>query len=484
MAEIQPFRGVLYNTQRVKSDEVLTQPYDKITPEMRERYLKLSPYNLIRIELGKEEPGDSETNNKYTRARDLYQAWLRDGILRRSAKPALYYLEQTFAPPGGSGTTAGGAPALQQRTRKALVARVRLHRWDEGVILPHEHTLSKPKVDRMALLRACGSQQGQIFMLYPKTGVSLNDLFAKAGGRDARPTIECSDDYGVVNKLWEITDRATIKAAQEALRDVKFYIADGHHRYETAVAFRDECRAAAASLVAQASVPVSEGKRGHLPHSLADAPYEFVMATLVDMSDPGLVILPTHRTVANLVAFDGKRFREQLTKKFAIEPQPTLENLWAAMRSSAGVPPVAGAGEHERARRPRYIGMRDAEGFALLRPRKLGASSPLFTNKPPLWHILDVAILHVGILEDLLGIDEVRLREEANVTYWREPDKAAESVPTGKAQLAFFLNPTHVEDVKAIADARSRMPQKSTDFYPKLLSGIVMNDLRLDAQGK
>jgi uncharacterized protein (DUF1015 family) len=433
MAEIQPFQGVLYNTQRVKPGDVLTQPYDKITSSMRERYLKLSPYNLIRIELGKEEAGDSETNNKYTRARDLYQTWLRDGILRRSGKPALYYLEQTFAAPGGSGTL----------TRKALVARVRLHRWEEGVILPHEHTLSNPKADRIALLRACGAQQGQIFMLYPKpSGTGLSPVQSLA---DGRPTIECTDDYGVVNKLWEISDPAAIKATQDGLRDLKFYIADGHHRYETALAFRDECRAAAAK-------------------ADPNAPYEFVMATLVDMSDPGLVVLPTHRTVAHLSGFDRQRFRKQLTKNFSIEPHPTLEKLLAAMKG----------GQH-------LIGMRDAEGFALLRPKNLDALRPLFADKPPLWHTLDVAILHVGILEALLGIDEVRLREESNVTYWREPEKAAELAHTGKSQLAFLLNPTHVKEVKAIADARSRMPQKSTDFYPKLLSGIVINDLQPDS---
>jgi uncharacterized protein (DUF1015 family) len=433
MADIQPFRGVLYNTQRVKPAEVLTQPYDKITAEMRERYLKLSPYNLVRIELGKEEAGDSETTNKYTRARDLYQAWLRDGILRRAAKPALYYLEQDFKAPDGSGT----------RTRKALIARVRLHRWDEGVVLPHEHTLSKPKADRIALLRACRSQQGQIFMLYPKGAVSLNELLGQAAGRQSGPALEAVDDYGVVNKLWEISDAATLAAAQETLRPLKFYIADGHHRYETALAFRDECRSAADKPNAQ-------------------APYEFVMATLVDMSDPGLVILPTHRAVANLVDFDAKRFREALAKNFVIESHPTLEHLLGAMRSG---------------NQPARIGMRDAAGWSLLRPKNLEAFTPLFTNKPPLWHTLDVAMLHVGILEALLGIDEVRLREEANVTYWREPEKAAELVHSGQAQLAFFLNPTRVDDVQAIADARSRMPQKSTDFYPKLLSGIVINEV-------
>ena len=428
MADIQPFRGVLYNTKRVKADEVLTQPYDKITLEMREKYLKLSPYNLVRIELGKEEAGDTESTNKYTRARDLYQVWLHEGILRRAAKPALYYLEQSFAAPDGSGP----------RMRKALIARVRLHRWDEGIVLPHEHTLSKPKADRIALLRACGSQQGQIFMLYPRP--QRNPLPTP---KDA-PALTATDDYGVVNKLWEITDATAIKAAQESLREAKFYIADGHHRYETALAFRDECRAAA-------------------DKPDPNAPGEFVMATLVDMSDPGLVVLPTHRTVANLSSFDPRRFREQLARNFAVEPQPSLEKMLAAMKG----------GKH-------LIGMRDATGFALLRPTNLDALRPLFASKPPLWHTLDVAILHVGILVALRGIDEGRLREEANVTYWRESEEAAGLVQTGQAQLAFFLNPTDVQDVKAIADARSRMPQKSTDFYPKLLSGIVINDLRPD----
>ena len=185
------------------------------------------------------------------------------------------------------------------------------------------------------------------------------------------------------------------------------------------------------------------------------------MATLVDMSDPGLVILPTHRSVANLTGFDRGGFRERLANRFAVEPQPTLDKLLATMRSA----------QHT-------IGMYDGDSFALLRPKKVETLRPLFENKPPLWHTLDVAILHVAILEALLGIDEARLREEANVTYWREPEKAQAEAQSGRAQLAFFLNPTRVADVKAIADARSRMPQKSTDFYHKLLSGMVQYEVR------
>jgi uncharacterized protein (DUF1015 family) len=426
MAEIQPFHGVLYNTERVQPADVLTQPYDKITPEMRERYLRLSPHNLVRIELGKEQPGDTETSNKYTRAREFYDAWKRDGVLRQSAQPALYSLEQTFAAPDGSGT----------RTRKALIARVRLSRWDEGHVLPHEHTLSKPKADRMSLLRTVGAQQGQIFMLYP---TPARPALARPSGA---PTLEAVDDYEVTNRLWEITDAGAIHGAQEALRDLKFYIADGHHRYETALAYRDECRMTMDELD-------------------ANAPSEFVMATLVDMSDPGLIVLPTHRAVANLGAFDAKAFRDKFGGQFVAETQPSLEKLLAAMKK----------GEH-------LMGMVDAGGFALLRPRSVDALRPQFAEKPALWETLDVAILHVAILEALLGIDEVRLREESNVTYWREPETVVERVRAGTAQLGFFLNPTPVGAVKAIADARSRMPQKSTDFYPKLLSGMVMYEVQ------
>jgi len=408
MADIQPFHGICYNTQRVRPADVLTQPYDKINAEMRERYLTASPYNLIRIELGKEEPGDNESFNKYTRAAALYKQWLSEGILWRAANPVLYWLEQTFIAPDSS----------RKQTRKGLITRVRLRRWDEGHVLPHEHTLSKPKADRMSLLRAVGAQQGQIFMLHPQP-IPTPKLDA--------PLYSLVDDYDVTNTVWEITDSAQVAAIREALRPQSFYIADGHHRYETALAFRDELNAG------------------------PDAPSAFVMATIVDMNDPGLVILPTHRTVANLTGFDPRRFREKLAGSFHIEP------------FSGGDLP------------PHVIGMADALGWVTLRPKDL---RPLFTGKPPLWDTLDVAILHVAILEALLGIDEVRLREEANVTYWREPEKALAQVQSGAAQLAFFLTPTPVGDVKAVADARSRMPQKSTDFYPKLLSGMVMYEVR------
>ena len=382
---------------------------------MRERYLQDSPYNLVRIELGMDEPGDSDQRNKYTRARDLYQQWRQAGILDKAVAPAFYWLEQTFAAPDGTGP----------KTRRGLIAAVRLQRWDEGVIMPHEHTLSKPKADRLSLLRAVGSQQGQIFMLHPDP-IPAPKLGA--------PLYELVDDYGVTNKVYAITDPAAIQAIQSSIRPQKLYIADGHHRYETALAYRDEAGTEAA---------------------------KFVMATLVDMSDPGLVVLPTHRTVTNLTGFDRHQFASKLAQQFEIMPQPSLPALLTAIKTA-----------------PHLIGMHDGASFAVLRPKNLGALRPLFNDKPPLWGTLDVAILHVAILEAFLGIDEARLREEANVSYWREPEQAVAQVTGGKAQLAFFLTPTPVLDVKAIADAKSRMPQKSTDFYPKLLSGMTIYEVR------
>jgi uncharacterized protein (DUF1015 family) len=423
MPEIQPFCGVHYNTSRVNPADVLTQPYDKITPQMQQRYYELSPYNLIRIELGKDEPGDNESNNKYTRARACYRQWLASGILTRSASPAFYFLEQTFDSPNGTG----------RRTRQALIARVRLHRWDEGEVLPHEHTLSKPKADRMALLRSCQSQQGQIFMLHPEP-IPAPKLGA--------PLYELVDDYRVTNRVYEITDAHTIRSIQTAILPQKLYIADGHHRYETALAYRDEQRQAT-------------GSRDR------NAPHEFVMATLVDMNDPGLIVLPTHRVVSNLAGFDAGVFASRLRQQFEVTRYPSLPAMLDAIRP----------GGHR-------VGIVDASGFAVVTPRDVKSLEPLFAGKPPLWHTLDVAILHVAILESLLGIDEKRLREESNVTYWREAEKVVEMVRAGQAQLGFFLSPTPVRDVKAIADARSRMPQKSTDFYPKLLSGMIINDLQ------
>ncbi|MCX7914943.1 MAG: DUF1015 domain-containing protein, partial [Verrucomicrobiae bacterium] len=268
------------------------------------------------------------------------------------------------------------------------------------------------------------SQQGPIFMLYP------NSLPAPAVGE---PLFDFVDDFNVATRMWEITEPAVIASIQRALQPQTLYVADGHHRYETALAYRDEAG--------------TEASR-------------YVMAALVDMNDPGLVILPTHRAVGNLTGFDAGNFLHRLALHFAVDACADLPATLTAMRSRAHA-----------------IGMFVGGRFAVLTPRDVRALAPLFQSKPALWDQLDVGILHVAILEALLGIDEARLREQTHVTYWREPELACHEVQDGRAQLAFFLKPTPIRALQAVADARSRMPQKSTDFYPKFLSGLVIYEL-------
>ena len=250
---------------------------------------------------------------------------------------------------------------------------------------------------------------------------AVDGLFQDSGVQGFLITKSWADEKGITSMDQINSDPALIAEIQESVGAQTFYIADGHHRYETALAYRDE-----------AQTPASQ----------------CVMATLVALDDPGLIVLPTHRVVGRLSDFDRAAFRQQLVARFTCETQPSLETMQAALD---------GAGT--------AIGLFDGKEFAVLRPRAGGDLQPLFASKPPLWHQLDVAILHVAILEALLGIDEQRLREEANVTYWREPDQALAEVQAGRAALAFYLRPTPVADVRAIADARSRMPQKSTAFY-------------------
>jgi uncharacterized protein (DUF1015 family) len=425
MADVQPLAALLYNSKTIPLAEVITEPYDKITPAMQEAYYKRHPNNVVRIILGVEETDDTDASNKYTRAAQWFQDWQKQGILVRAADRAVYLYEQTFELP----------PSTKQ-TRRGLIARVRLGEYGPGQVLPHEHTLSKPKQDRARLLRATHAHFGQIFLLH-EHGPGLKTLAAKA-----ERVFEFQDDNRIGHKLGAVTDTGLLQKLHDQFEPTTLYIADGHHRYETALAFRDEQRKA-------------------FPDAGPDAAHEFVMATLIDLRDPGLFILPTHRVVTNLPGFDPQRFLAQLDEWFVAEPATGPDDVWARMRP--GRP-----GEH-------WFGLTlPGNRHFLLKLRSEKDRAHIFANQPPLWQNLDVAILHVLILERLLNIDETRLREEANVRYYREAELAARQVLNLKGQMAFYLNPTRVDEVKAVADARSRMPQKSTDFYPKLPTGLVI----------
>jgi len=290
MANIYPFRALRYNPARVKLAEVVTQPYDKITPEMQERYYAASPGNLVRIILGKREGQETERNNVYTRAAAFLGDWRRNGILQADERPALYLYAQTFQVPGEE----------RLLERRGFIGAGQIEEYEAGVVFRHEQTLSGPKVDRLNLLRATQAHFGQIFMLYSDAARAVDNAL-RAGAAEA-PDIDLVDEYGVRNRLWKITDETVLARATELMRDKKLVIADGHHRYETALNYRNERRADAGGEVD------------------ANAPRERVMMTFVNMDAEGLLILPTHRVVFGLQDFDETKMIAQLQKYFTLEP--------------------------------------------------------------------------------------------------------------------------------------------------------------------
>jgi uncharacterized protein (DUF1015 family) len=431
MARISPFKAWRYAPDLVPVTRVVTQPYDKITPEMQERYYEANPHNLVRIILGKRLPGDGETENVYTRAAASFRDWRQSGVLRQDPEPALYSYSQTFAVPG----TTPGSPA--QAKRRGFIAAGRLEDYSAGVVFRHELTHSGPKVDRLNLLRATRAHFGQIFMLYNGSG-ETDALLQSA----AIPDIEVTDELGVAHRVWKISDPAAIAAVQAQMQDQKLIIADGHHRYETALAYRDERRAAA-------------------PGS-GDAPYDSVMMTLVNMNNPGLVILPTHRVVHGLPSFSEAELLAGARRFFNVEEMDAgIDAVRAtsilAQAGRAGTALLAATAHHT---------------LLMHLPKALGTN--LFAGLSLRQQSLDVVQLHKCLLEGVLKISEEAVRNLQNISYHREASDALAQVHTGKAQAAFLMNPVRIEQMRDIAFAGDVMPQKSTDFYPKLLSGLTI----------
>ena len=435
MAVIFPFRAWRYDPERVPVQQAVTQPYDKITPAMQERYYQASPHNLVRIILGKSLPADSDTENVYTRAAASFQNWRQTGVLRRDPEPSLYLYSQTFRLPGD--VPANQAPA----ERRGFIALGRIEDYSAGVVFRHEQTLAKPKADRLHLLRATRAHFGQIFMLYSGAG-KVDALLDSATARDV--DIEVTDEYGVVHRVWKISDPSVIASVQGQMQDRKLIIADGHHRYETALAYRNERRAEADT---GTGLPV---------------PYDSAMMTFVDMARPGLVILPTHRLVFGLPSFSAAQFQAEARKFF------DLEEVDAGIDAARAMAILQQAGHAGTA----LLAVTAGRAFLLHTPNAMGAH---FFGKLSLrQQALDVVQLHKCLLEGVLNISEEAIRNQEHVSYCREAADALMQVRSGKVQVAFLMNPVRMGQVRDIAFAGEVLPQKSTDFYPKLLSGLTI----------
>jgi uncharacterized protein (DUF1015 family) len=438
MAEIRAFRAYRYNTERVAAADVLTQPYDKITPAMQERYYAASPYNLISIEKGRASPDDPPENNVYTRAAAKLHELIAADILLRDPAPAIYAYAQEYSVPGTN----------THRTRRGFIALSRLEDYEAGVIFRHEHTLSGPKADRLELLRQTHVQTGLLFMLYDDPQKQIDSTLDAIG--HTPPSVELKDEYGVTHRLWAITEASPIERIRKAMAEKKLVIADGHHRYETALAYRNECR-----------------ERD--PAKNPDAPYEFAMMALFNTRSSGLTILPTHRLIRNVADFDFDKFRSQASKYFDWYGYPFYsdEERQESLKEFT----------HELERqRPRhaigiYAGGSAFYLFALNRGLDLEQALPKVS---PAQRGLDVVLLHKLLLEKVLKITPEAVTAEQNVSYIRGMNEAIAEVDRGEAQMACLLNPVRVQEVVDIALGGDVMPQKSTDFYPKLLSGLVI----------
>jgi uncharacterized protein (DUF1015 family) len=444
MADIQPFRAYRYDPNRVALNDVLTQPYDKIDASMQERYYAASPYNLIPVEKGRAFASDAPEDNVYTRAAAKIDEWLGEKILVQDPVPSMYVYAQEFVAPGGP----------SRRVRIGFIALLRVEDYEAHVIFRHERTLSGPKADRIELLRRTRAQTGQLFLLYDDPARQI-DTWLEQTARTP-PLVDLADEFGVTHKLWPVSDPAFVARVQKAMAQKKLVIADGHHRYETALHYRNECR-----------------ERTGETDPLA-AP-EFAMATFINTHSRGLVILPTHRLVSHLPNFNFEQFREALVPLFdwysypfaSVEEKATA---YAEFRKDLERP------NHGRRAMGVYPGEIEAGTgafylFALRKNVDLEAELPGIS---PEQAALDVVLLHRLILEKGLGITAEAVTGEKNLTYEREMPAAIAAVDCRGAQIAFLLNPCRVEQVTRIALAGDVMPQKSTDFYPKLLSGITV----------
>ncbi len=431
MALVFPFRGFRYNKEKAGDlNRAITQPYDKTTPSMQDEYYRRSSYNVVRITLNIEKRKDPDT--KYPEAGSIFRQWIEQKVLVQDSQPAIYayYLEYVFEG--------------QTRLQRGFISLLDLKNSGSGII-PHEHTLAAPKQDRLHLMRSIEGNEDLIYMLYADDAQAVDRIMDRSiSGR--QPEIEVKDEYGVIHRVWAITDPQALQEITDAMRFQKLFIADGHHRFETSVTFMNECEQQSWSPAAIES-------------------FDKRMITCFN-SKSGVTILPTHRLLRDLPDFNARAFLQSIEPHFSAEALSSAGPLWEKMKLG---------------REDSVFGFYPAslKEFYLLRMRKSALEDPILLKHAEAYRRLDVSILHSLIMERYLRIDEDRLAAQAYVDYERERDVCIRLVNEGKYQAAFFLNPTTVEQMQRVASLGERMPQKSTDFFPKLLTGLVFMKMEI-----
>ncbi len=425
MAIIKPFRGLVYNQEEIsQAADVVAPPYDVISPEMQDELYSRSPYNVVRLELGKEFPKDNARNNRYARAKGFLEAWLNESILIQDREPALYVYAQNYSEGG------------RKKSRVGFIALMKLEDFTGKKVLPHENTFKEPKEDRFRLIRHTAANISPIFSLYNDKGKVRPVLLSQRA--KAPPFIDIHSD-DVRHRVWRLTDEARIKKVARAMRSAPIFIADGHHRYEVALQFRNEMRRV---------------------HKDAPGAYDYVMMYFADMDPAGMTILAAHRLIKDIGALTEDIVVARLRRYFTVTRLNAPGSLYAWLEKSKHLSHQFGL----------YMD-RDAYMIKLRDARSLHEMG--LRDKSEEWKALDVSCLHHLVLKKILDVRDA----EGNVVYTRDPREAVREVDEGRYRMAFLLNPTKMSQVESIARNRELMPHKSTYFYPKLLSGLVINQL-------
>jgi uncharacterized protein (DUF1015 family) len=434
MATIIPLRGLRYDqTKAGNIKDLVTPPYDVIDAAAQEEYYNRNPYNIIRLEYGKKFNEDNETNNRYTRAAEFFNQWQCEGVLRPEKDPAVYLYRQKFTVENKS------------LVRTGIICGVKLEPYENGVVLPHEETMPKHKADRLALMRACGANFSPIFGLYSDRERKVDVLLDEAV-ENSPPAVSFIDEFGHEHLLWVVDDPQVVRQVQQLMAAQRIFIADGHHRYETALNYAREN-----------------------PDNPAAG---YVMMTLVNLFDPGLVILPTHRLIVHS-AIEVQTLPSVLQEDFQVEKtgETGVDGIAGLLAELAGLDEQAGT--KRRQVFGLYLGGGDLYTVALRDQKVINEKMP--ADHSAAWRQLDVSVLQKLILENFLGIDDKALAGGEIVRYTRDAREAVRAVDEGRCRAAFLMNPTLIAEVMEVAGNGEKMPQKSTFFYPKLITGLVIN---------
>jgi len=448
MPDIHPFRALHYDPKRVGDlSKVVAQPYDKIDEKLQKEYYGRHPHHIVRADKRMEEPGDFTGQKKYAAAAEEVRRWMSERVLVEDEQPAIFVVHQTYR------------VGEEKRTRKGICAMVGLEEFGKGRIHPHEETHAGPKADRLNLLRATGVHFGHIFMLYSDPQKEIMEILNEVG-TTRPPDLEVVDDFGEQHRAWRVINPMLIRPVAAALKERDLIIADGHHRYETALAFKKDC---------EASTRASD------EHESSDR----VLATLFNMDDEGLTCFGTHRVIRDKPPLAYRDFLTDLEKLFEVKSFPFLGPTEERKARAAMLEALRVEGRES----PAFGLAMPSDGHALIRVRDLSVTATRNLAPQSLeWRSLDVNILHTVVLEGVMGITPEDVAQERCIDYVRSADEAVTRVLSGKGICAFLVNPVRMDQIRTLVQKGERFPQKSTDFYPKLLSGFIMCRLRFEGQ--